>query len=52
MTSRRRLLLACGLFSSWMVLLMTGFVLGGALHLLLVLALVVLPWREVPPGEP
>jgi len=41
-----RLLLACTLFSAWLVLLMTGFVLGGALHLALLLALVLFPWSE------
>ena len=47
-----RLFLACALFSAWLVLLMTGFVLGGALHLALLLALVLFPWSEgAPPGH-
>ena len=47
MSPRRRLLLASVLFSSWMVLLMTGFVLGGGLHLLLALALALFPWNSL-----
>ncbi len=44
-------MLACALFSCWMILLMTGFVLGGAVQLLLALALALFPWRELSPGE-
>ncbi len=30
---------------------MTGFVLRGGVHLLLVLALALFPWSDLPPGE-
>ncbi len=40
-----RLFLACGLFSLWMILLFTGFALGGWAHLSLAAALVLFPWR-------
>ncbi len=42
---------ACALllFSSWMGLLFAGVLLGGALHLLLLGALVLFPWRALPP---
>jgi len=42
---RVRLLVACGLFSSWMILLLTGYVLAGWSHLVLVGALFFFPWR-------
>ncbi|MGH9361538.1 MAG: lmo0937 family membrane protein [Thermoanaerobaculia bacterium] len=37
--------LAIGLVSGWMVALFTGFALGGAVHLVLLAALAVFPWR-------
>jgi hypothetical protein len=39
--------------SAWLVLLMSGVTLGGAVYLLLALALVAFPWRAVkePPDE-
>lgn len=40
-----RLLLSAALLSSWLILLFVGFALGGAIHLLLVAALVLFPWR-------
>jgi len=33
--------------SAWLVLLMTGYTFGGAVHLLLALALIAFPWRQV-----
>jgi len=33
------------LLSAWMLSLFTGWVLGGAAHLLLLAALVLFPWR-------
>lgn len=41
-----RLFAACALFSTWMILLFTGFVLGGWTHLLFALALYLFPWRS------
>ncbi len=40
-----RTVLALILFSSWLALLFSGLALGGAVHLLLVAALGVFPWR-------
>jgi hypothetical protein len=40
------------LFSTWMGLLFAGFLLHGALHLLLVLAALLFPWRSLPPPVP
>ena len=39
------------LVSTWMVLLFSGVVLGGAAHLLLVAALLAFPWRTAEPSE-
>lgn len=44
---RVRLLMACGLFSGWMILLMTGLVLAGWSHWVLLAALLLFPWRAV-----
>lgn len=41
-----RLLLAASAFSAWLVLLFTGWSFGGAVHLLLLAALLLFPWRE------
>ena len=41
-----RLTLSVVLLSAWLILLMSGFALGGAVHLLLVGSLVLFPWRE------
>jgi len=41
------------LFSAWMGLLFAGFLLHGALHLLLVAAALLFPWRSLaPPATP
>lgn len=41
------------LFSAWMGLLFAGFLLHGALHLLLVIAALLFPWRALaPPRAP
>jgi hypothetical protein len=40
------------LFSAWMGLLFAGFLLHGALHLLLVAAAWLFPWRSVQPPVP
>lgn len=45
MSPRTRLYLACSLFSSWMILLLTGAGPGGLTHLLLAGALAAFPWR-------
>jgi len=37
------------LVSAWMGLLFAGFLLGGALHLLLVGAAILFPWRSLAP---
>jgi hypothetical protein len=50
-----RVLLALLLFSSWLALLFSGLALGGAVHLLLGVALGVFPWRipfEASPPAP
>lgn len=40
-----RAILATGLLSTWLVLLLSGMALGGAVHLLLLAAVVTYPWR-------
>jgi hypothetical protein len=40
------------LFSTWMGLLFAGFVLRGALHLLLLGAAALFPWRSLPAPAP
>jgi hypothetical protein len=49
-----RLLIRAGvallLLSGWLALLLAGWTAGGAVHLLLVAALVLFPWRGLP-GE-
>lgn len=42
-----RIYLAAGCLSAWLLLLFTGFVFGGAVHLVLVVALVAMPWGAV-----
>jgi hypothetical protein len=42
-----RAALSFALLSSWLVLLLAGWSLGGAVYLLLVAAVVVFPWRLV-----
>ncbi len=51
MSSLTRLLLASTALSSWMILLMTGFILGGITHLLLVLVPILFPWHECAADE-
>ena len=41
-----RLTLSVALLSAWLILLLSGFALGGAIHLLLLASLVLFPWRE------
>lgn len=38
--------------SAWLVLLFSGVALGGAVHLLLLVALAAFPWRELRPVAP
>ena len=47
-----RLYVAAVLFSTWMILLFTGFALNGGAHLLLVLALAFFPWRAAAGTDP
>ncbi|MDX1642951.1 MAG: hypothetical protein R3244_01195 [Thermoanaerobaculia bacterium] len=44
-TSSVRLLLAAALLSAWLVALLAGWSLGGGVHLALVVAVAVFPWR-------
>ena len=46
MTPMARLTLSVALLSAWLILLLSGFAFGGAVHLLLVGSLVSFPWRE------
>ena len=41
-----RLTLSVALLSAWLILLLSGFALGGAIHLLFVGSLVLFPWRQ------
>ena len=43
----RRLYASAACLSTWLVLLFSGFSLGGAVHLLLVAALVLFPWTSL-----
>jgi len=45
MTPIARLFAAAALLAAWLVLLFFGVVLGGAVHLLAVAALALVPWR-------
>lgn len=47
MSPLQRTFLAAGLISGWLVSLLIGWTLGGAVHLALVAALVLFPWREL-----
>lgn len=40
------------MFSAWMLFLLVGWAAGGAIHLLLVAALVLFPWRDETTDEP
>ena len=46
MTSTIRLVLAATLLSGWLVALLVGWALGGAIHLALVVGLALVPWRQ------
>ncbi|MEM7481420.1 MAG: hypothetical protein AAF481_09615 [Acidobacteriota bacterium] len=46
-TATLRATLALGLVSSWMALLFLGFTIGGAVHLLVAVALAVTPWKAL-----
>jgi hypothetical protein len=48
LSSELRLLLAATVFSAWILLLFTGWILGGAVHLLLPAALFLVPWKKLP----
>lgn len=47
----RRLLASLLAIAAWLILLFSGVVLGGAVHLLLVAALVFFPWKAPPATE-
>ncbi len=49
-TAMRRLTLSVALLSGWLILLLSGVALGGAVHLLLLASLVLFPWREARRG--
>ena len=49
--STRWAALALGLLSAWLVLLFAGWIAGGAVHLLLVAAAVMFPWRALKEEE-
>jgi hypothetical protein len=42
----RRLWVSALCVSAWLILLLSGFAFGGAVHLLLVAAAVLFPWRR------
>ena len=46
-----RIWIFCALLSAWLVLLFTGVLLGGAIHLVLVASLVAFPWRQLPASD-
>ena len=43
-----RLVSSAALLSAWLILLFVGWVLGGAVHLLLAASLLLFPWRVRP----
>ncbi len=47
-----RLFLAAVLLAAWMLLTIFGIALGGAIHLLAVVALILVPWRPATPTPP
>ena len=47
MSPLQRTFAAAVLFSVWMVCLLSGWALGGAIHLALAGALALFPWREL-----
>jgi hypothetical protein len=50
--STRRLAGVALALSAWLLLLFSGVALGGAVHLLLLVALAAFPWRELRPVTP
>ena len=52
MTAMARLTLSVALLAAWLVSLMSGVSLAGAIHLLLLASLVLFPWREKRNGPP
>ncbi len=47
MSPLARTFVAAGLVSGWLVMLLVGWSLGGAIHLALVAAVALFPWREL-----
>jgi hypothetical protein len=47
MSTTARTLLAAALLSGWLVCLLVGWALGGAIHLALAAGLIVFPWRRL-----
>ena len=47
MSTFQRTLLSAGLLSLWLVCLLAGWALGGAIHLALLGGLAVFPWRQL-----
>jgi len=45
----QRIVVSFTAISAWLTLLLTGLTLGGAVHLLLALALLAFPWRRLRP---
>ena len=50
MTTMRRLWISALCVSAWLMLLFSGWSFGGAVHLLLVAAAVLFPWKAAPSG--
>ncbi len=49
----RRLVASAACLSAWLMLLFSGYSLGGAAHLLLAAALALFPWRAISaPDDP
>lgn len=46
MNLHRKILPAAVLLSAWLMLLMTGYALGGWVHLVLLTAVALFPWRD------
>lgn len=51
-TPLARLLASAALISAWLVALLVGWTLGGAVYLLLLTALAVFPWQSVRSRDP
>ena len=47
MSLSQRTFLAAALVSTWLFSLLIGWALGGAIHLALVAALAIFPWRQL-----